>query len=129
MSEEKQKTIWDILNNLIRDKKYDPSEIPELNTYLITRAIGKYPDCVFYANAINELQNRDNERIYDFFFYSIPAKRRYAKWFKSDKDNEQCIQLLIKLFTVSRKVAEGYLSLLSEEDKKALRLFEGGLKK
>lgn len=128
--EEKKRSIWDVLNNLSFDKKEEnrSKDLELFSTFMITRALGKYPDCLFYANEINQLSASIEPRMaYDFYFNALPPRKRFAKWFKSSK-NEELIEIIKSYFSVSQKVALGYLQLLSEEQKKQFTFIKGGVR-
>ena len=128
MSEEvKEKTLWDVLNNLLQHKKYDYSELKESDVFIVNRAVSKNADCLFYANEINLYPGIDTRWVYDFYFFSIPPKKRFAKWFKNSRD-EELLSIIKDIYSVSVPVAESYLKLLSEEEKIALKASKGGVK-
>lgn len=124
---EKERNIWDVLNNLICHKKHEASDMALFNSFVITRAIAKYQDCIFYANEINCMRDITPQMVYDFYFYAIPPKKRFAKWFKPSYD-QRLIQFLINYFSVSYSVAEKYYDLLTDDQKKYILKMEGGAK-
>lgn len=123
--EPKVKTIWDVVRNILSEKHYDFKELRPENIFLLNRTIAKNYDCLFYANELNLYPDLEPKWVYDFYFYAIPAKKRFAKWFKHSTD-EEVVTLLKQIYSVSTPVAESYLALLSEEQKNDLRKAKGG---
>jgi hypothetical protein len=118
------KTIFDVVNNLSYTKKYDLSEIDLVNPVVLNLAFSKYLDCVFYTAELAALE-LTNEMLYDFYFYAIPAKKRFAKWYKPVVDND-LINFLCSFYSINKTVAAEYAKILSPEQKQYIKKMKGG---
>ena len=112
----KQKGLFDWVKNISESKQrwtVDKSYVP----YVINRAFMQYQDCIFIVNEANKLGISDPQAHYDFLFYSIPKRKRFAKWAKEEKhDFEQIIFYIMEKFCYNRKTAiDMYYSMTETE--------------
>jgi hypothetical protein len=108
------KSINTSKENLIEE---DPENEKEYNAYLINRALSYYRDTVFHANEMNKSSVLPNKLQYEFYLYSVPKGKRFAKWEKKTQNDEIIIEHIMKEYFFSRKRAEEALSLLSPDQK------------
>lgn len=101
----------------------------EFDSFLTIRHFSYFPETIFYSNEMNTCGNLNKEDIYDFFFYIIPAKKRFTKWPKRVADTQ--IEMIQEYYNYSRKKALEVQPLLNEDNMKyiAKKLDKGGAKK
>jgi hypothetical protein len=94
---------------------------------LINRFISGNIDTVLYAQEMNMRHALDPDMQHDYYFHSLPSKRRFSKWKKREKEED--IELLRKFYNYNHQRAKEVLSLHSEEDLIAIRkkYDEGGV--
>lgn len=69
-------------NNLIdQNETLEDEYIP----FMTNKALSQSIDCLFYVNELNKNHHLDKKLQYDFYFYAIPAKKRFDKWVKQEK--------------------------------------------
>lgn len=97
--------------------------------FIINRTLSNSSDTVLYAQLMNERPFMTNKMQYDFLLRSIPAKKRFTPWQKRKQDD--VIDTLMACFKVTRKRAEEYKKVLSEDQIKDIlqKMNKGGLKK
>ena len=78
--------------------------------YIVNLSLSQHQDCILYVNEINQYANLDNKMQYDFYYYSLRAKKRqFQQWFKSSESED--------LLNVKE-----YFGFSSEKAKEALRI-------
>lgn len=113
--------------DLIRSSDDPESMTKQYNPWIINKAFSYYADTILYANEINMYGGCDNLLQHDFYLNSLSKKKRFSKWSKTVKLDD--IELLSKFYNVNATVAKEYLSLLTEEQLKSIRIraSKGGL--
>lgn len=88
-------------------------------------------DSVLYANEMNQHWHLSDQMQYDFFRYGLPKNlRRYGKWEKRSKDDEDAIALVQEVYGYSRvKAVEALPLLASHMDVLEAHVNKGGKKK
>ena len=101
----------------------------DYNPFLTNRGLSYFPDTIFHAQEMNTLHHLDKKLQYDYLFNSIRKSKRFSKW--SKKDNSKEIDVIIEYFGYSRKRAEEALTILDNEQIKAIKklLDKGGVAK
>lgn len=84
-------------------------------SFVVNRSMSYFPECIFYANALNLAGNIDKVQHYEFLLYSIPKGKRFSKWGKVEKD-EEVVSLIMNKYGYSRKRAKEVLPLMSKEN-------------
>jgi Bacteriophage clamp loader A subunit len=94
--------------------------------YMINRALSQFEDTIFVANEMNRSSLLDPKMQYDFYYYLIPKRKRFAPWAKASKNEN--INIIQEAYKVSTVKAEEISLLLSEDDIEQLKtyLFKGG---
>lgn len=117
------KNVFDFVNDLSNDKHYrfDSSSKSKYDAFMVNRAMSQHADTIMYANEMNKYPFLDKLLQHDFYFYGISAKKRYGKWAKAGKSNEEVLNLIIKHYSVNRVHAQQYLELMTSDDIKALK--------
>lgn len=108
-------------------KDVDEEELKQYKSFLINRSFSYHPDAIFEANEMNRYSFLPNDRQYSFYKYSLPSRKRFAKWAKPEESEH--LEMVMEYFMCNRKVAEEYLSILSDEDISVMyeRCNKGGL--
>jgi hypothetical protein len=106
----------------VTEKGYEP--------FLTNRALSQHKDCVLFANEMNQRHHLDKKMQNDFLLNTVRSvKRPFAKWAKSEKNNDiECIKLV---YGLSDSKALDVLRLLTKEQLQQLKeeTFTGGLGK
>lgn len=100
----------------------------EFSPFLTAKHFSNFKDTIFYSNEMNMCPDLDKEEVYDFFFYIVPPKKRFAKWNKKNADSK--IELIQEFYGYSRKRALDVQYFLNEEDMTTIKekLYRGGTK-
>lgn len=97
---------------------HEDSELEKhYNAFLINRALSYHRDTVFHANEMNKASSLPAQLQYEFYLYSVPKGKRFAKWEKKSQNDEIIIDYIMKEYSLSRKRAEEALNLLTNEQK------------
>lgn len=114
--------VFDFLNDISFDKKYLFSDDTEsvYNSYIINQGLMQHVDTIMLANETNKMGSVSKRFHHDYLFYSVEKGKRFGKWAKADKSEEELLQLIMNKYTINREVAIGYLRLMSDEDKQQL---------
>jgi hypothetical protein len=114
--------VFDFLNDISFDKKYLFSDDTEsaYNSFIINQGLMQHIDTVMLANETNKMGSLPKRFHHDYLFYSVDKSKRFGKWAKQDKSDEELLQLVMNKYTINREVAIGYLRLMSDEDKQQL---------
>lgn len=110
--------------NIIEDEATEKAYVP----FLTNRGLSYFPDTVFYANEMNCNPHLDKKLQFDYLINSIRKAKRYSKWAKRNKgDND--IELVQEYYGYSYEKAKMALTILSEDQLETIRkrLEKGGL--
>ena len=99
-------------NNDISDKNY-PDEFKDYNPFLTNASFSQRKDTVIYANELNKYHTLGKREQFDFYYYTLPKKKYFAKWAKAVKSDYT--DSIIWYFNVSYKVAKQYEKVLKKE--------------
>lgn len=102
----------DLMVDGIAEKDYSP--------YMINRGMSLFVDTLFYANHINQYQDLSKRMHYDFYRHAVPAKKRFSKWHKADKESDD-LKLLSETYQCSYEKAKTYLSMLTSDQLEEIR--------
>ena len=91
-----------------RDEREERSYAP----YIINKSLSYFSDTIFLSNNMNAIPNVDKRMHYEYFLHSVRKRKRFSKWQK--KENDPRLDWIMEYYEVSRKKAEEYLSLLSD---------------
>lgn len=91
----------------------EKNSIDEYNPFMANRGLSYFPDTVLYAAELNMYPSLPKDAQYDFYMTAIPKRKRFTKWAKSKKKNED-IELVQKYFGFSLGKATVALKILSE---------------
>jgi len=81
------------------------------NTYMINTILSMHKETLGFANIVNHFGSYMSDKlIFDFLFHSIPPKKRWAKYVKTNKiEVDSVITKVAKSFNISHKQAKEYL--------------------
>lgn len=118
--------------NSINYKKNDLSVEDDFETayspYVVNRCVANVQDTIVYAQAISKYSSvMPKKHQYKYYLNALRSKRRFGKWYKAEKDNED-INVIREYYEVSTRVAKEYKSLLTEEQIEKIKeyTFKGG---
>lgn len=120
------------INDISLDKKNliaeDPELIKDFSSYLTTKHFSYFSETLFIANEINMCSTLEEKEKYDYFFYGIPARKRWTKWCK--KENNQTIELIKEYYNYNNRLAEQVLRFFTDEDIEYMQeyCYKGGMK-
>lgn len=124
---------FDYVNQILQGKKQlivDELTEHDYKPFLTNRGLSQHRDCVLLANEMNQRHHLDKKMQNDFLLNTIRSmKRPFAKWAKSEKDDDiACVKLV---YGLSDSKAREALRLLSNEQIQQLKeqTFIGGLGK
>lgn len=111
--------------NLIAE---NPELIKDFSPYLTIKHFSYFKETLFIANELNMCSTLEPKEQYNYFFYGIPARKRWSKWNKKE-DNEQ-IDLIKEYYNYNTRLAEQVLKFFTEEDMEYLAeyCYKGGIK-
>lgn len=114
--------------NLTKQYNLDPLEEKQYPAFIVNRGLSYFIDTVLYANQMNIYPHLDKKMQYDYLFYSVKRKNRFAKWLKKDSDTD--LETVMAYYKYNAAQAKAVLSILNEEQIKTLkeRLNPGGIK-
>lgn len=114
---------FDYVNEILQGKKQlmiDEQTEAVYAPFLINRALSYHKDCIMYANEMNRRHHLDKKMQFDFLCQAIRSKKRtFAKWVKSEKNDD--IDIVKKIYGCSDSKAKEALMLLNEEQLKEMR--------
>ena len=121
---------FEYAKDLMIKTEYDDTiaERKDYKKFLINRTLSYHSDLIFYANAVNEYPDMDNQYHYAFLHRTIPKKTRpYKGWLKSKKLED--LDIVKEYFKYSNSKASQALAVLSEENIEYMRkkLDKGGM--
>ena len=105
----------------------DPFPERSYPAFVVNRCMSYHPDMVIPANHMNMFPGLPAGMQFDYLRLVVPQrKRRAMKWYKPEKDEE--VALIQAYYSVNRRRAEQYHSLLSGEQIEEIRkwLYRGG---
>lgn len=124
---------FDYVNQILQGKKQlivDELTEHDYKPFLTNRGLSQHRDCVLLANEMNQRHHLDKKMQNDFLLNTIRSmKRPFAKWAKSEKDDDiACVKLV---YGLSDSKAREALRLLSSEQIQQLKeqTLTGGLGK
>lgn len=87
----------------------------EWNSFMILRGLSQHADTAMLAGVSAELTSLPVKMQYEFLRNIIRPKKRYGKWAKASKNDNECVSLLIEKHKYSRQKAEQAADLLTEK--------------
>ncbi len=94
-------------------------DIGQYNSFIVNRFLAYFPDCLLFANEINQHPDIPSNWKYDYLFYSVSQKKRYAKWVSAKKDDT--IGIIMEYYKVSYPKALTYSKILTKPQIEIIR--------
>jgi len=85
--------------------------IADYDPWIINRAFSNTIDTIFFAEICNRYYESPKDIQRDFYKYAVPKGKRFGTWYKADINTT--VDLIMNHYQVNRKVAEGYLKIMS----------------
>lgn len=80
--------------------------------FVINRCMSGFQDTILLVNEINKRPNATKKMQYDFLFYSVRKRKRFAPWLRVDELNN--LKEISTYYSVSTEKARVYLKLLDD---------------
>ena len=125
---------FEFVNQINYGKKNLMDESPELEKeykpFIVNRGLSFNHDTARWANEMNFRSHADSKLQFDFFLNSIRPKKRYGKWLKREKENNEILDLIKKYYNCNYEKARDYVTLLNDSQLNIIkqRIDTGGLK-
>ena len=87
------------------DKTYEP--------FLVTRFFSYFVDTALIANEANHYNSMNKQAHFDFYFGLVSKKKRFTKWFKSEKS--EAVKYVSEFFELAHDKAVEIMDLLNED--------------
>ena len=124
---------FDYVNSILQNKKQmmvDDATEAAYVSFLVNRSLSYHMDTIAFANEMNRRHFIDKKMQFDFLLNTVRSKKRpFAKWIKSEKNDDlECIKTI---YGFSDSKAREALRLLSKEQIQKLKeqTDTGGLRK
>lgn len=110
-----------IKDSIIMEKEYNP--------YIVNKALSYYPDTIFISNMMNSNNFLDKKLQYEYLLNIVPKKKRFSKWEKKNKENQEKIDIIKKYYNYNNKNAILAMSMLTNEQINIIKqkMSEGGV--
>lgn len=113
--------------NLMRGSDNDELSEKSYAPYLTNKSLSYFTDTLLYANEMNKYHFLDNKLQYEFFLNSIRKKKRFAKWAKTDSNDD--LVMISEYYQISLSKAKDAIRILSHEQLSTIRnKMEQGIK-
>jgi hypothetical protein len=117
------KSINEKTGNILNDNgELEKAYMP----YLVNKGLSFSPDTVLAANEMNAVPFLDKKLHYDYLYFTVRKRKRYAKWIKREKDELE--ELIVQYYGVNRRRAAEYATILTEQDIQEIKekMYKGG---
>ena len=110
--------------NSINDTKFDLSEdsdqFKSYTPFVVNRSLSYFYDTAQLANLMNVNHHLDSKSQYLFLLNTVRKRKRFSKWIKPDE--EKNVDLVKEYYGYSSVKARQVLSLLTEDQLKAIKI-------
>lgn len=116
-------TPFDFLNAINQTKENlfeDPQAQKDYVPFMVNRGLSYFYDTVHHANMMNFYRDIPKSWQFQYFINSIAKKKRFSKWAKADKRDEQ-LALVMQYYGYSIDKARVALKILSPEQLKSIK--------
>jgi hypothetical protein len=104
--------------NSVNNKKYLDPESKDYVPFIVNRSFSFIKDTIFFANEMNQRPSLSKTCQYDFYYYGLPASKRWGKWAKKIKtDNIKNVQ---EYYQCSYRKAVEIVKILTKPQLKAI---------
>ncbi len=121
------KTPFEIVSIICEKKEHEKQEIVEdYNPFIINRALSNVMDTCFFSNEMNKYSSLSKDQQFDFYINIISRGKRYGQWHKLAINKN--VEIISGFYQVSKKVAEQYAKILSDEQINSIKklMMKGG---
>lgn len=111
------KNVFDFIYDVNYSKKGDLLVEGTRNLYvpfIINRSLSNTIDTLFFAQELNQFYKISKEEHYKYLLCALPKKKRFAKWFKEEKNEK--LEIIMEYYGCSVPKAKELLKLLKPED-------------
>ena len=98
--------------------------------FSVNKSLSYFPDSLDFAVRMDECPNLPKKAQYDFYYYGLRKRNRFARW-HSPQDDPENLDVVMQYYNYSKDKAKEALKLLTEDQIKELkrRLDTGGIRK
>lgn len=122
--------LFDWINSISNNKNIVMTDEnkKEYVPFVINRALSNFVDTIMYSNEMNLYHHIPKDIQYTYFLKGIRKSKRYGKWHKPKKDNQD--EVLMKYYKCNRQRASEMRTLLTTEqiDELESRMDLGGVR-
>jgi len=120
------KSINQTKENMMRGTENDDLAEKSYEPFLTNRSLSYFIDTVLLANEMNMRQDADKKLQYEYFLNSVRPRKRFAKWVKSNTDND--LEIIMEYHQCSLQKAREYGRILTDDMLSVMRkkLEKGG---
>jgi hypothetical protein len=127
-------TPFDFLNEITYGKKdlmvddIEHQVEKQYNPFIVNRGLSYFYDTVIYANDMNIRHHLDKKLQNTYLLHIIRKKKRYSKWYKSEKS--ELLEIVMEYYGYSIKKSKEIFPLLTSENIENMKqvLDKGGMK-
>ena len=98
-----KENIWD--NEETDKTQYVP--------YIVNKALSAFPDCLLFANEMNQYRELDKDMQYLYYLNIIRQSKRFSKWLKKTEDDN--LDMVRKYYRCNKERAREILKILTTE--------------
>lgn len=101
--------------------------------FVVNKVFSNTIDSLMYANEVNKFSIDDNQMAYDFYYYSLPKKKRFGKYNKKlkaeDVHDVEFVNAVMELYHYSKDKALQCIDNLTNHREDIIKLvYKGGIK-
>lgn len=119
-NDEKPIDLWVMINSVSQTKKYifDDDTSKEYTPFIINKSLSAFPDILVHVETMNMCHSLSKKMQYDYYFHSIPSRKRFKPWLKVSKNkDDKYIERLAELNALSLRKARDVWSLMNDDQK------------
>lgn len=103
--------------SIINTKPGVPESLDGYDVFVTNRNFSNIAETIFYANQINV--DIDAQMNFDFYYYLLPKKKRFGKWFKRPKEikaTSEALNIIMEHYQCSSEKATGIYEILESKN-------------
>lgn len=110
------------LSQILSDLNYDKQNLMRLSPetiqkefapYVINRFFKNDINCLYPAHMMNQCRDISKEMVYDFYIHAIPKKKRFIKYIKATKPDDE-VKAIMQYYGYNRARAEEVHEMLTD---------------
>lgn len=118
LEKKKKRSPFDYVKSINTKEVYLGNDMSGYSQFLVTRSFSSYTDTIFFAKEINLVPALSDRMHYDFYYYGVPKRKRYAEWYK--KDHFEDVVMISSFYNISFKKAEEFREILTDDQIKQI---------